>query len=207
MTVIAISAAYGASGQRIGQDLAGRLGVPFVDRVISAKVAGELEVSLAEAEHQWEPPSRSFLERVLASFHGVDTGAPVGPPPASVSPEDFRRAAEKAVIEQADTGGGVILGRGAVPALRDRPNVLRVRLDGPPERRLEQSMRVSGMTEDETRAAMIRLDNYHASYMREFYDVDIKDPALYHLSLDATAFDIAACVELIELAARAICRG
>lgn len=206
MTVVAISAAYGAHGSVVGQRVAEALGVPFVDRVISAKVAGVLDVSVTEAESQWDPPGRSFLERVLASFHGVDTGAPVGPPPASASPEDFRHAAEQAVLEQADTGHGVILGRGAVAALRDRANVLRVRLDGPPEERLRQALQVTGLDERDTRAAMHRLDSYHASYMREFYEVDISDPTLYHLAIDATAFDVVTCVELIELAARAICQ-
>jgi hypothetical protein len=178
--------------------------VPFVDRVLSHRVAGVLDVTVAEADNQWEPPSRSFLERVLASFGGVDTGAPVGPPPPTASPEDFRRATEAAVIEQADTGAGVILGRGAVAALRERPHVLRVRLDGPRERRLTEAMRFSGQDRAEAESTMRRLDNYHASYVREFYDADVRDPALYHLTIDATALDTETCVALIELAARAI---
>jgi hypothetical protein len=204
MTVVAISAAYGARGGLIGPELAQRLRVPFVDRALTHKVAGALEVSVEEAHQQWEPPSQSFLERILSSFHGVDTGAPVGPPPETNSPEDFRRAAEAAVLEQAATGEGVILGRGSVAALRDHAHVLRVRLTGPEERRLPIAMQLSGLGEQEASAAMRRLDRYHADYLREFYDVDIDDPALYHLTIDATTLDVAPCVELIVTAARAI---
>jgi len=205
MTVVAISAAYGARGGLIGPELADRLGVPFVDRALTHRVAGTLEVSVEEAHEQWEPPSQSFLERILSSFHGVDTGAPVGPPPETNSPEDFRRAAEAAVLEQAATGEGVILGRGSVAALREQPHVLRVRLTGPRDRRLAIAREGSGLGKEETNAAMRRLDRYHADYLREFYDVDIDDPALYHVTLDATAFDVDACVELVMTAARAIC--
>ncbi len=204
MTVVAISAAYGAHGGLIGPALADRLSVPFVDRVLAHRVAGALDVSLEEAEHQWEPPSRSFLERILSSFHGVDTGAPVGPPPPTNSPDDFRRAAEVAVLEQAASGEGVILGRGSVAALREHPHVLRVRLSGSPERRLAAAMAVAELSEAEATAAMRRLDRYHADYLREFYDADIDDPALYHLTIDATAFDVDACVELIVMATRAL---
>ncbi|MGH2910792.1 MAG: AAA family ATPase [Solirubrobacteraceae bacterium] len=204
MTVVAISAAYGARGSLIGPELAERLAVPFVDRALTHRVAGALDVSVEEAHQQWEPPSRSFLERILSSFHGVDTGAPVGPPPETTSPEDFRRAAEAAVLEQAATGEGVILGRGSVAALREQPHVLRVRLTGPRERRLAIAMQLGGLNEPEASAAMRRLDRYHADYLREFYDVDIDDPALYHLTIDATALDVEPCIELIVTAAGAI---
>jgi len=161
-------------------------------------------VSVEEAHQQWEPPSQSFLERILSSFHGVDTGAPVGPPPETNSPEDFRRAAEAAVLEQAATGEGVILGRGSVAALREHAHVLRVRLTGPPDRRLPIAMELSGLDKQAASAAMRRLDRYHADYLREFYDVDIDDPALYHLTIDATTLDVGTCVELIVTAAGAI---
>jgi cytidylate kinase-like protein len=204
MTVVAISAAYGARGSLIGPELARRLGVPFVDRALTHKVAGALEVSVEEAHQHWEPRSQSFLERILSSFHGVDAGAPVGPPPETNSAEDFRRAAEAAVLEQAATGEGVILGRGSVAALREHAHVLRVRLTGPADRRLAIAMELSGLPKQEASAAMRRLDRYHADYLREFYDVDIDDPALYHLAIDATALDVEPCVALIVTAVGAI---
>jgi hypothetical protein len=205
MTVVALSAAYGARGGVIGPALAHRLDVPFVDRVLALRVAGALDVSVDEAISQWEePPERSFLERILSSFLGIDTGAPVGPPPEIVSPDDFRRAAEKAVLEQAASGEGVILGRGAVAALRDHCGVLRVRLSGPADSRLAHAMESSGLDEEAATAAMRRIDRYHADYLKEFYDVDIDDAALYHVALDATALDTDTCVDLIETAARAL---
>jgi cytidylate kinase-like protein len=204
MTVVAISAAYGVRSGVIGPELARRLGVPFVDRVLTHRIAGALDVSIEEAHQQWEPPQQSFLERILSSFRGIETIAPVGPPPETNSPADFRKAAEVAVLEQAATGEGVILGRGSVGALRENPRVLRVRLTGPAKRRIALAMQTAGLSEQEAAAAMRRLDRYHADYMREFYDVDIDDPTLYHLTLDATALDVEPCVDLILTAARAL---
>ena len=204
MTVVAISAAYGALGSRVGPEVARRIGVPFVDRALALAVAGQLDVPVDEAVKQWDPPPRSFVERMLSNFLGADTGAPIGPPPEIVTPDDFRGAAEAAVREQAATGEGVILGRGAVAALRDDPSVLRVRLTGPEKARVRQAMELGGVSEADATRAMRHLDRYHADYLKQYYGADIDDVGLYHLVIDATALDAGACVELIVRAAEAL---
>jgi cytidylate kinase len=206
MTVVAISAAYGTGSGQIGRTLAQRLGVPFVDRAIAHRIASELDVSVDEAVRNWEPAPRSFLERMVSAFLGADTVAPIGPPPDMVTAEDFHRATEAAVLEQVRTGQGVILGRGAAAVLRDTPGVLRVRLVGPPERRLAQAIERSGLSEAEARQTMSHLDRYHREYLKEFYGVDIDDPALYHLMIDPTALDADTSVSLIITAAHSIGR-
>jgi cytidylate kinase len=49
--------------------------------------------------------------------------------------------------------------------------------------------------------ALRHADRAHAEYVRRFYDVEIDDPALYHLVIDTTAFDLATCVDLVTRAA------
>jgi hypothetical protein len=204
MTVVAISAAYGTRSGQIGPALAERLGVPFVDRVIAHRVAGRLDVSIDEAVKNWEPPPQSFMERMVLAFLGADTIAPIGPPPDIVSPQDFRQATERAVLDQAATGEGVILGRGCVAVLRENPAVLRVRLTGPADRRLQQAVAASGLSESKARDTMNHLDRYHAEYLKQFYGVNIDDPTMYHLSIDATALDNDACVSLMVAASHAL---
>ena len=204
MTVVAISAAYGTRGGQVGPALAERLGVPFVDRVIAHRVAGKLDVSIDEAVKNWEPVPRRFLERMVTAFLGAETIAPIGPPPDVVTPQDFRQATERAVLEQAATGEGVILGRGCVAVLHDDPAVLRVRLTGPAKRRLEQAVKTTGLSESQARDTMNHLDRYHADYLKQFYGVNIDDPTMYHLTIDATALDNDACVSLLVVAAHAM---
>jgi hypothetical protein len=204
MTVVAISAAYGTRSGQIGPALADRLGAPFVDRAIAHRVARRLDVSIDAAVKNWEPAPRSFVERMVSAFLGADTVAPVGPPPDIVTAEDFRRATERAVLEQAATGEGVILGRGCVAVLQQAPGVLRVRLTGPADRRLEQAIKASAQTESQARDTMNHLDRYHAEYLKQFYGVNIDDPTMYHLTIDATALDNDACVSLMVAAAHAL---
>jgi hypothetical protein len=202
--LVALSAAYGAGGRWIGTAVASRLGVPFVDRAIARAVAARLEVPIDEAIQQEEPPGMSIFERLLSSFVGVDTGAPVALPAEMVTAEDFHIASQHALLEQAAAGEGVILGRGAAAALRDDPRVLRVRLSGPVEGRLRRALAVNDIDEATALRTLRRFDRTHAEYFRQFHDVDIDDPTLYHLVIDSTSMPLEACVDLIETAAHAV---
>jgi hypothetical protein len=202
MTLVALSASYGAGGSRIGPELAERLDVPFLDRAIPMGVAERLDVPFDEAVAADENVSPSWLERMLASFAAVDTATPAPINPEVFSSEEFRRATEEVIARQADSGRGVILGRGAVVLLRNDPRALRVRLDGPAEARIHQAMRLQGLDEETARRAREKLDRAHADYLRHFYDADIRDCGLYHLVIDSTAFSLDDCAEMIVRALR-----
>jgi hypothetical protein len=203
MTLVALSASYGAGGSVIGPLLAERLDVPFVDRAIPLAVADRLQVPYDDAAaHDQQLTTGGWLERVLSGFMGGDAAVPTPLPADTFSSEDFRRATEEVLLQRARTGKGVILGRGAVVLLRDHPRALRVRLDGPVEGRIRQAMRLGeNLERSSAERALRKFDRTHVGYIQQFYGVDIRDAALYHLVLDSTAIELEACVELIALAA------
>jgi cytidylate kinase len=125
-------------------------------------------------------------------------------PADAFTTEDFRRATEEVLLRQAATGNGVILGRAAVIVLRGDPRVLRVRLDGPRERRIRQAMSLGQLDAETAQRALEHLDRIHEQYTRQLYGVDLSDPTLYHMVLDSTVISIDACVELIVTAARSL---
>jgi cytidylate kinase len=208
MTLVALSASYGAGGSIVGPALARRLDVPFVDRAIPLAVADRLHVPYDDAAAHDEQVSTGWLERVLSGFMGGDAGAPAPLPAEMFSSEDFRRATEEVLLQQAATGEGVILGRGSVVLLREYPRALRVRLDGPPERRIEQAMQLERNLDRETAERSLRqFDRTHAGYLQQLYGVDIRDSTLYHLALDSTCIELETCVEIIARAANALAAG
>jgi cytidylate kinase len=203
MTLVALSASYGAGGSIVGPALAEQLDVPFLDRAIPMAVADRLQVPYDDAVAHDEQVRTSWLERVLSGFVGGDAGVPAPLPAETFSSEDFRRATEEVLLQQAATGQGVILGRGGVVLLRDDPRALRVRLDGPPERRVRQAVRLDpSLDVHRAKRARDQFDRTHEAYMRQFYGVDIRDTRLYHVVLDSTAIDLDTCVDLIAQAAR-----
>lgn len=126
---------------------------------------------------------------------------PVAPCPApdmegDVDAARFQRQTEQ-VIRKLAEGGGVILGRGAMVVLADDPGVLKVRLDGPPDRRVERVVDTLGISVETARRDQRHTDRARQVYLRHFYDVDPGDPALYDLIIDTTAVGPDAAARMI----------
>jgi cytidylate kinase len=108
------------------------------------------------------------------------------------------------VLQEIAAGaGGVVLGRAAAMVLRDRPDVLHVRLDGPAERRLAAAVAHSGRPEEEVRRERDAVDAGRVAYVRHFYRCDPAEARHYHLVVDSTVIPHDTVVDLIVTAAHA----
>ncbi|SFE72795.1 cytidylate kinase-like family protein [Blastococcus tunisiensis] len=203
MGVVTISAAYGAAGAEVAPAVAELLGLPFHDRAIPAQVAGRLGVPVEEAEANDETVVRG-LWRLVASL-GTMPDPVGGVLPTSALPDAraYRQQTERVLADIASGAGGVVLGRAGAMVLRDRPDVLHVRLDGPPERRFEAAVARSGRPAEEVRRQMEANDRSREAYVRHFYRCDPAAPQHYHLVVDGTAFPVETVVDLVVTAARA----
>jgi cytidylate kinase len=204
MTLIALSASYGAGGSVVGPELAERLGVPFMDRAIPTQVAEELEVPLSHAlEH--DENVGSLLDRMLKHFAPLSGAYASGTASeVLIAPDVYRDATERVICRHAAAGEGVILGRACAVVLRDRPEVLRVRLDGPEEARVLQAMRIQGIDRETAGKRMGQTDRARDAYVRHFYGADPRDMSVFHMVLDSTAIGLDVCVDLIARAAESL---
>jgi hypothetical protein len=201
--VVTFSAAYGAAGAEVAPAVAERLGLPFHDRAIAAQVAGRLGVPVAEAEANDETVVRG-LWRLVASL-GTMPDPVGGVLPTSSLPDAraYRQQTERVLEEIAAGAGGVVLGRAGAMVLRDRPDVLHVRLDGPRDRRLAAAVERSGRPLEELRREMAANDRTREAYVRHFYRCDPAEARHYHLVVDSTALPVETIVDLVVTAARA----
>jgi hypothetical protein len=194
--LVTISASYGAGGSWIGPQVAEWLGCKFLDRAIPVQVAERLGVPQEHAEAHDEAAA-SRIAHLLARL--PNTSGVVLP---DATNEAFCRETEALLREVADAGDTVVLGRAGALVLRDRPDALHVRLDGPDEARIAQAMRVEEIGEDEARKRQRDSDRARIAYVKHFYGADPRDPRHYQLVLDSTALPLEACVDLIVTAAR-----
>jgi cytidylate kinase len=205
MTLITLSAPYGAGGSQIGPETARRLGVPFVDRAIPTAVAERLSVPLDDAVARDESAGGALTRMsVWLGQVGQAFGAPGAIPMDAVEEEDFRRATEEVLRDAARSHpGAVILGRAGAIVLREEPAALHVRLDGPVEARIRQGMALEGVDRATAERHVAETDKARHAYVTHFYHCDARDGSLYHLVLDSTALGLVDCAELIVAAARA----
>jgi cytidylate kinase len=202
MAVVTISSSYGAGGALIGPDVARRLGLQFFDRAIPIAVAHELAVAVDDAlELDWRAPSR--IDRVLDAIANVSMpfGISTMGEELRTGPDQFRLGTESVLRQIADESGGVILGRAAMIILAGRDDVLRVRLDGPVERRIAASITRSGLDEASVRRDQRETDTARESYSQTFYGISQSDARYYEVVLDSTVLSWEVCTDIIVTAA------
>jgi len=201
--LITVSASYGAGGSIVAPALAGRLGLPFMQRVTTSE-GHVAEPGPCDEQLSMEEVKATPAHRLLAHFTQAMPAGPTQSPPSTHHQDEHLRGWGEAGIHRllAAAGGGVILGRAAAVVLgKDRG--FHVRLDGPADRRVVQGAAVEGISEEQAAERLRTADKARTAYVRRLYRCDPADASLYHLVIDSTAMPLQAVIELILAAARA----
>ena len=141
-TIITISREFGSGGRTIGREVANRLGIPFYEKELVDQIA--LESGFAPKfveEHGEHAPGMSRLSYAFAhqGVPGVMNG---------LSTADFLWSIQCSVILQlAEQGPCVIVGRNADYILKDREDVLDVYIHADKEFRADRIVRLYGESE------------------------------------------------------------
>ena len=151
--IITISREFGSGGRSIGREVATKLGIPFYDKELVEQVA--LESGFAPKfveEHGEHSPGKSIFSYAFApqGVPGVMNG---------LSTADFLWNIQCNVILQlADKGPCVIVGRNADYILKDRPDVLHVYIHADKEFRADRIVRLYGESEKSPEARLNEKD-------------------------------------------------
>lgn len=152
-TIITISRQFGSGGRTIGRKVAEKLGIPFYDKELVEQVA--LESGFAPKfveEHGEHSPGKSLLSYAFApqGVPGVMKG---------LSTADFLWNIQCSVILQlADQGPCVIVGRNADYILKDREDVLHVYIHADMAYRADRIVRLYGESEKSPEARLKEKD-------------------------------------------------
>ncbi len=196
---ITISREYGAAGRAVTHGLAERLGYRLLDEDLPVVVAARLGTS-PEMVEGMEFRQVGFGQRLLRSLSAAV------PEAFQPTPEDddlsavTQREIDRLILEAADAGNVIVVGRLGNVVLRDRSDVLRVFLTAPLAWRVADIAASLGITEAAARAEIARVDGGRRHHAREHAGFDWGDPHYYDLVLDVSRFGVDGAIALIDAA-------
>lgn len=104
----------------------------------------------------------------------------------------------QAVIRAAYKHGNmVIVGRGGQALLRDKADVLHIRLVASLDARVQRLHTQENYSLGGAQDYVVKRDRASAEYLRRFYDLDWADPVLYDLVINTTRLDLEAATQLV----------
>ncbi len=197
--VLAISRQLGAGGSYIGQRVAHRLGLKYVDREIlqqAAALLGRRDEDLAELE-----------ERVANAWVRITRHLSLGPPdglftpprPASsVYEEDLFRIERQVIREVAGRENCVIVGRAGSMVLRDHPGVIRLFVHAPEAWRVDKlSASMNDRDRDEIVNLVRRADRDRARFVQAVCGCDWSNSCHYDLTINSAVVGLDPAVDLV----------
>jgi len=190
--IITISREFGSGGRTIGRMVAEQLGIPFYDKELVEQVA--LESGFAPKfveEHGEHSPGRSLLSYAFApqGVPGVMNG---------LSTADFLWNIQCSVILQlADKGPCVIVGRNADYILKDRPDVLHAYIHADMEYRADRIVRLYGESEKSPEARLQEKDKRRRVNYQHYTGRTWGQAQNYDICLNAGTLGIEQCVQIL----------
>ena len=190
--IITISREFGSGGRTVGRLVAQKLGIPFYDKELVKQIS--IESGFAPnfvEEHGEHAPGRSFFSYAFApqGVPGVMNG---------LSTNDFLWNIQCNVILQlADDGPCVIVGRNADYILKDRPDVLHTYIHADMPYRADRIVRLYGESEKSPEARLAEKDKRRRVHYQHYTGRTWGTAQNYDLCLNSGHLGIDACVEII----------
>jgi cytidylate kinase len=117
---------------------------------------------------------------------------------------DYLDLVTSIIVQSAEQGQAIIVGRGGQMILARQPGVLHVQVVARFETRVYNIMQREGVKWREAAHRVRRADEQRAGYMRRFYNVDWLDSSLYDLVIGTDRIPPSLAVDMIVKAAKAL---
>lgn len=197
MAVITISRQFGAGGKTLGEMVAKKMNYSFADNEIIQLVAKKAKVSTHWVESIEKEAggkllkfmtglvSKSLVERILDNKRGY------------IDEEIFVDLLNKIIVQIADEGNAVILGRGGQYILRDREDTFHILLIAHMNDRIRFMEEHYDLSTAQATQAVNREDKRRSNLYRKFGKEDYDHPDLYHLVLNMSKLKLEKARDLI----------
>ena len=190
--IITISREFGSGGRTMGRKIAEKLGIPFYDKELVDQIAVESGFAPKFVEEHGEhSPSGSFFSYAFApqGVPGIMNG---------LSTADFLWNIQCSVILQlADQGPCVIVGRNADYILKDRPDALHAYVFADTPYRADRIVRLYGESEKSPETRLAEKDKRRRVNYQHYTGRTWGQAQNYDICLDTGVLGIEQCRDIL----------
>jgi cytidylate kinase len=189
--VITINRELGSGGRTVGEKLAEKLGVSFYDKAVIMGLEEKYHLTVDEIEkmrnkkHHWW----SDFKLVTGIGEGLVSSnrliSETGKEPDVLTTETMFKAESEILEDIANVESCVIAGRSGFYVFRNHPNHLRVMIQASLPFRIKRLVRKKGITEEEARKIIEKVDKMRENYVKKFTGTTRYDTRNYDIVISA----------------------
>ncbi len=189
--VITINRELGSGGRTVGEKLAEKLGVSFYDKAVIMGLEEKYHLTVDEIEkmrnkkHHWW----SDFKLVTGIGEGLVSSSRLisetGKEPEVLTTETMFKAESEILEDIANVESCVIAGRSGFYVFRNHPNHLRVMIQASLPFRIKRLVRKKGITEEEARKIIEKVDKMRENYVKKFTGTTRYDTRNYDIVIAA----------------------
>lgn len=195
--VITINRELGSGGRTIGRKLAEQLNVKFYDKALIKELTKKFELSVEELEkvkaskhNWWNDFAQNFLNRNnIEERFNVESNV--------ATTENIFRVESQFLKELAADESCVIAGRSGFYIFRNDPNAIKLLIQSTMDKRIKRVMEKQGLSEEEAKKAIEKVDKGRERYTQEFSGTSRYDTRNYDLVLNVADLTEDEAVEVI----------
>ena len=186
-SVVTITREFGSGGRTIAKKLAEELGYDYYDYELVQKIAQESGFAEGFIEEFGEEVSTGGF----FSFFGNNWSA------LNIN-DQLYFAERKVILELAEKGNCIIVGRCADYILKDRKDTLNVFIYADMEWKKDRIVNLYGETDVDIEKRILEKDKRRKAYYKYYTDRKWNRAANYHISLESSELGIDTCVEILK---------
>jgi cytidylate kinase len=180
--IITVSREYGSGGGAIARLLGERLGWRLIDDQLIGEIASSSHQSPEAVRTHEESVDPWFHRLVKALWRGGFVGTATRAEEEACDADSIARLWHHVILETAEMGECVVVGRGGQCLLQKRRDAFHVHVYAPMRERVRRLERREPAGTDIAAAARDR-DARRAAYIRHYFEQDWKNTHLYHMML------------------------
>jgi len=193
--VVTIEREFGSGGAAIAELLADRLGWKLWDKLLTTVIAKRAQCERVEVERREERMDPLYYRLLKSFLRGSFEGSLNAHRLNLLDSDAIFRITQKLVLEIAEAGNCVIVGRGSAFFLEGQKDAFHVFVYAPPEDKIRRLVE-SGTSEAEAIGLIETVDRERADFIKRYFDKVWPSRHLYYMMVNSRIGDEAA-VEMI----------